>query len=82
MSRVYTTDSFGKRLVAALANADMVDPDEERRKALTALNTALDATGRERGDPQPTAEELLDALNGLGYAVIHVGRPAPKPDAT
>ncbi len=47
-------------------------PDEDVREAWEALDRALTATGREQGDPQPDANELMGLLAKDGFALVRV----------
>lgn len=47
-----------------------------QNEARAALDAALDSTERMQGDPQPTADELLNTLTAAGYAIVRT----PEPD--
>lgn len=64
--RHWNTNGVCKEVVVAFDPG----PDPHDDDGLAALDAALDATGREQGDPQPTAEELLAALTRTGYTVV------------
>lgn len=72
-----TADSawlLGRQLLWLVANHYQGDarPDDHFTKARGVLDEALAATGREHGDPQPTAEDLLDLLAKAGFALVRV----------
>lgn len=84
----YSTDSFGRRLLAALACQPIVDPQEERNALIGAVARDLydrvmdyhDKSGT-RYDDLPPAEQrqwLLAATNALEWEtdrIIEHGRP-------
>lgn len=65
---------LGRQLLWLVVNHYQGDarPEEHFADAHAALDAALDATGLEHGDPQPTAEGLLERLAKAGFALVRV----------
>lgn len=65
---------LGRQLLWLVVNHYQGDarPEAHFAEAHEALDAAIAATGREHGDPQPTAEELLELLSNAGFALVRV----------
>ncbi len=71
---------LGRQLLWLVVNHYQGDarPSEHFEAAHAALDAAIDATGRMQGDPQPSAEELLEALSKAGFALVRVSEAASR----